>query len=229
MLTERIFEDHDKNISHFYFAEVTRRNCRPCGPNVIPYPLSSEPHCGDSSYYSFACNDSTGEVSFQTLNGSYPVIDIDIDNRTFVIQVHEENSCDNTKKPGTQVAWLNQSLPFHPINRCYNTEKLQNRTSGQARYGIRMIMWEPPLEPTCITSADCEDWPNSSCNMIGQGKRRCLCNQYYKWDGLVLNCTTGVDHLFDQPPFTTCNSLVYILHFNHQLKFQFLFLQCMQL
>ncbi|XP_009762554.1 G-type lectin S-receptor-like serine/threonine-protein kinase At4g03230 isoform X1 [Nicotiana sylvestris] len=171
--------------------EVTRRNCRPCGPNVIPYPLSSEPHCGDSSYYSFACNDSTGEVSFQTLNGSYPVIDIDIDNRRFVIQVHEENSCDNTKKPGTQVAWLNQSLPFHPINRCYNTEKLQNRTSGQARYGIRMIMWEPPLEPTCIASADCEDWPNSSCNMTGQGKRRCLCNQYYKWDGSVLNCTTA--------------------------------------
>ncbi|KAM3251653.1 G-type lectin S-receptor-like serine/threonine-protein kinase isoform X1 [Capsicum annuum] len=165
---------------------ITRRNCKPCGPNIIPYPLSSQPNCGDPLYYSFSCDDLTGEASFKTLNGSFPIIDIDEENRTFVIQVHAENvgnSCD-MKRPMTQDVWLNQSLPFHPINRCYNG-KLQNLSS----INEIQIMWEPPPEPTCTTSADCEDWPNSSCSIAGGGLRRCLCNQYYKWDGLALNCT----------------------------------------
>lgn len=141
-------------------------------------------------YYSFSCDDLTGEASFQTPNGSFPVIDTDGENRTFTIQVPAENagnSC-NTKN---QVVWLNQSLPFRPTNQCYNGH-LQNLKSG----GIIQIMWEPPPEPTCSTSADCEDWSNSSCKIReGQGQRRCLCNQYYKWDGLALNCTRGVDLL----------------------------------
>ncbi|XP_055804043.1 G-type lectin S-receptor-like serine/threonine-protein kinase At4g03230 isoform X2 [Solanum dulcamara] len=166
---------------------VTRRNCKPCGSNIIPYPLSSQPNCGDPLYYSFSCDDLTGEARFRTLNGSYPVIDIVEENRTFVIQVHAENagnSCD-TK---TQVLWLNQSLPFHRTNWCYEG-KSQILSSGGFRNEIQ-IMWKPPPEPTCSTSADCVDWPNSSCNIReGQGQRRCLCNQFYKWDDLALNCT----------------------------------------
>ncbi|KAK4354249.1 hypothetical protein RND71_026443 [Anisodus tanguticus] len=166
--------------------EVTRRDCLPCGPNVIPYPLSSQPHCGDPLYYSFSCNNSTGEVNFRTLNGSYPVIDIVKENRTFVIQVDAENVCD-TKKPVTQVVWINKSLPFHQIN-CDNS-KLQ-KVSNEMQ-----IMWELPPEPTCTTLVDCEDWPNSSCNNTGQGQRRCMCNQYYKWDGSILNCTNAKEML----------------------------------
>ncbi|XP_059292308.1 G-type lectin S-receptor-like serine/threonine-protein kinase At4g03230 isoform X2 [Lycium ferocissimum] len=166
---------------------IRRRNCKPCGPIIIPYPLSSQPDCGDPLYYSFSCDDLTGEASFQTLNGSYPVIDISKENRTFVIEVHVENvtdSCD-TK---TKAVWLNRSLHFHPINQCYDG-KLQNLSSGGVINEIQ-IMWEPPSEPTCTTSADCEDWPNSSCgNITGQGQKRCLCNQHFKWDGLALNCT----------------------------------------
>ncbi|XP_049383761.1 G-type lectin S-receptor-like serine/threonine-protein kinase At4g03230 [Solanum stenotomum] len=166
---------------------ITRRNCKPCGSNIIPYPLSSQPNCGDPLYYSFSCDDLTGEARFQTLNGSYPVININKENRTFVIQVRAENagnSCD-TK---TQVLWLNQSLPFHRIDRC-DEGKSQNLSPGGLRNEIH-IMWKPPPEPTCKTSADCVDWPNSSCNIReGQGQRRCLCNQYYKWNALAINCT----------------------------------------
>ncbi|KAK6797553.1 hypothetical protein RDI58_005255 [Solanum bulbocastanum] len=166
---------------------ITRRNCKPCGSNIIPYPLSSQPNCGDPLYYSFSCDDLTGEARFQTLNGSYPVIDINKENRTFVIQVHAEvagNSCDAK----TQVLWLNQSLPFHRIDRC-DEGKSQNLSPGGFRNQIQ-IMWKPPPEPTCRTSADCLDWPNSSCNIReGQGQRRCLCNQYYKWNALAINCT----------------------------------------
>ncbi|KAK4711236.1 hypothetical protein R3W88_005749 [Solanum pinnatisectum] len=166
---------------------ITRRNCKPCGSNIIPYPLSSQPNCGDPLYYSFSCDDLTGEARFQTLNGSYPVIDINKENRTIVIQVHAEiagNSCDAK----TQVLWLNQSLPFHRIDRC-DEGKSQNLSPGGFRNQIQ-IMWKPPPEPTCRTSADCVDWPNSSCNIReGQGQRRCLCNQYYKWNALAINCT----------------------------------------
>ncbi|XP_015065701.1 G-type lectin S-receptor-like serine/threonine-protein kinase At4g03230 isoform X2 [Solanum pennellii] len=166
---------------------ITRRNCKPCGSNIIPYPLSSQPNCGDPLYYSFSCDDLTGQVHFRTLKGSYPVIDINKENRTFVIQVRAENagnSCD-TK---TKILWLNQSLPFHRIDQC-DEGKSQNLSPGGLRNGIH-IMWKPPPEPTCKTSADCGDWPNSSCNIReGQGQRRCLCNKYYKWDDLALNCT----------------------------------------
>ncbi|KAF3653630.1 putative F-box/kelch-repeat protein-like [Capsicum annuum] len=168
---------------------ITRRNCKPCGPNIIPYPLSSQPNCGDPMYYSFSCDDLTGEASFKTLNGSYPVIDIDKENRTFVIQVHAENA-GNTCDTKTQVVWLNQSLPFHPINRCFDG-KLQNLSSGGVINEMQ-ITWEPPPAPTCSTSADSEDWPYSSCNITEQGQRKCLCNQHYKWDDLVLNCTRGL-------------------------------------
>ncbi|CAN4084004.1 unnamed protein product [Withania somnifera] len=180
---------------------ITRRNCKPCGPNILPYPLSSQPNCGDPLYYSFSCDDLTGEASFRTLNGSYPVIDIAKENRTFTIKVHAANigdSCDNQ----TQVVWISQSLPFHPINQCYGGQ-VPNLSFGGFINEIQ-VMWEPPPEPRCSTSADCVDWPNSSCNIReGQGQRRCFCNQYYKWDDLVLNCTRaketilrdGIEHL----------------------------------
>jgi hypothetical protein len=52
------------------------------------------------------------------------------------------------------------------------------------------ISWAPPQEPSCTSSTDCKDWPNSTCNITSDGKRRCLCNQNFLWDGLNLNCST---------------------------------------
>ena len=34
-------------------AGSTVRNCEPCGTNVIPYPLSTGPNCGDPMYIAF--------------------------------------------------------------------------------------------------------------------------------------------------------------------------------
>nr|GLL34808.1 uncharacterized protein LOC109155677 [Ipomoea trifida] len=168
--------------------ELTRRDCRPCGLNMIPYPLSAQPGCGDPLYYSFSCNQSTGDLSFQTLNASYPVIsDISLINRSFVIEVPVEisNSC-NTRNRADGVILLNSSLPFNVKNWCYNDT---GHLLSQGKNSIE-ISWNPPSEPTCSASTDCEDWPNSICNYTEQGQGRCLCKSGFKWDALSLNCSS---------------------------------------
>ena len=52
------------------------------------------------------------------------------------------------------------------------------------------IIWESPQQPSCNSSKDCKDWPNSTCNIAIDEKKRCLCKQSFLWDGTILNCTT---------------------------------------
>ncbi|XP_055823173.1 G-type lectin S-receptor-like serine/threonine-protein kinase At4g03230 [Solanum dulcamara] len=184
--------------------EATRRNCKPCGTNLIPYPLSSEPYCGDPLYYSFSCDDIAGQVSFHTSNGNYAVINFDKNNQTFVIETaHKESvgNCDD-KGPVTGISWFNQSSPFTVISWCYNPEK--NLISEPLSRGkdLILISWKPPLEPICNTSKDCNDWPNSSCNITKQGERRCICQTEYKWNGLILSCSLSSE-LGTQGPLIT--------------------------
>jgi hypothetical protein len=47
------------------------------------------------------------------------------------------------------------------------------------------------IEPSCTSSRDCKDWPNSTCNRGTDGKKRCLCNGSFQWDGSNSNCTKG--------------------------------------
>ncbi|CAN4103416.1 unnamed protein product [Withania somnifera] len=171
--------------------EATRRNCKPCGTNLISYPLSSGPYCGDPLYYSFSCDDLVGQISFHTLNGNYTVINIDKGNSTFVIEAdHKESvgNCDD-KGPVTGISWFNQSSPFKVINWCYNPEKNLTLEPLSRVKNLILITWKPPLEPICTTSEDCNDWPNSTCNITKQGERRCICPPDYGWDGLILNCS----------------------------------------
>ncbi|KAF3973129.1 hypothetical protein CMV_003415 [Castanea mollissima] len=142
--------------------EPTVRNCVPCGTNMIPYPLSTSSNCGDPMYYSFDCNTTTGQVSFKAPSGTYRVSGIDPNTQKFFIQVKDGRSLR-----------LNQSLPF-------NLTKITNDVE---------IAWDPPLEPICNLTADCEDWPHSSCKSASDGKRRCLCTVSFQWDGTNLNCT----------------------------------------
>jgi len=165
----------------FYsFAESTVRNCEPCGTNLIPYPLSTSPNCGDPMYFSFYCNTSSGQVSFKALSGTYRVATINPGTRKFVIQVkHAENLNARNSRENLK---LNQSLPFNkPI-----WTSSSNFSSEEVE-----ISWIPPQEPNCTLSKDCKDWPNSTCNITSDGKRRCLCNQNFRWNGSTLNCTGG--------------------------------------
>lgn len=149
-------------------TEPTVRDCVPCGTNMIPYPLSTSSNCGDTMYYSFDCNTTTGQVSFNAPSGTYQVNGIDPNTQKFFIQV----------KDGPRSLWLNQSLPFNlnsPRNSSSNVE----------------IAWDPPPEPICNLTADCLDWQHSSCQSASDGKKRCLCTVSFRWDGTNLSCIQG--------------------------------------
>uniref|UniRef100_A0A2N9FQW7 Receptor-like serine/threonine-protein kinase n=1 Tax=Fagus sylvatica TaxID=28930 RepID=A0A2N9FQW7_FAGSY len=153
--------------------EQTVRNCKPCGTNMIPYPLSTSSNCGDPMYFSFDCNTTSGQVSFKAPSGTYRVTGIDPNTRMFLIQVK-----------GGGNPWLNQSLPFNLTSPRNSSSKISSEVTDDVE-----IVWEPPLEPICNLPADCKDWPYSTCKSARDGKRRCLCNISFQWDGTKLNCT----------------------------------------
>ncbi|KAI4363806.1 hypothetical protein MLD38_019978 [Melastoma candidum] len=157
--------------------ELTARNCETCGTYTIPYPLSTGPKCGDPQYLSFHCNVSSGEVSFETENGTYRVTNIIPESRKFLIQADQEqtDSCNGSSPP-----LVNVSMPFHAKQSCDGHEL--------------EISWEPPPEPTCIASTDCIDWPDSTCGAIIHGGKRCLCNRNFRWDPILMNCTRDKRH-----------------------------------
>ncbi|KAE8687771.1 S-locus lectin protein kinase family protein, putative isoform 2 [Hibiscus syriacus] len=173
--------------------EATTRNCGTCGTNLIPYPLSTGPECGDLMYFSFDCNNDTDELSFTAPNGNYSVITVNPDARTFVIQMKakEADNCSAMHSSATRILQFNQSSPFNVTGNCRGSVgNLTSDSSLEDTVEVE-ISWKPPLEPICTSSADCKDWPHSTCNETGNGLRRCLCNTTFRWDGSALNCTQG--------------------------------------
>ena len=159
---------------------------------MIPYPLSTGPKCGDTMYFNFRCNISTGQVSFESPGGSYRVTSIYPEIQKFLIQIKGADNC-RDKNAQDKLLQLNQSLPFNVISWC-NVESA-NFSSDLSFKGEDEVEigWDPPPEPTCSSPTDCKDWPNSTCNVTRDGKRRCLCNANFVWDSLNLNCTQGED------------------------------------
>ncbi|CAL1406813.1 unnamed protein product [Linum trigynum] len=171
------------SASDVWFKE---RSCEPCGTSMIPYPLSTGEKCGDPMYSNFHCNITTGQVRFQAGASSYRVTRIDLEDHRFVIQTDDPESC--------KVLKLNHSSPFHVMRMC-NADMGNLSSAGSFKSADEVeIGWEPPLEPTCSTSIDCKDWPNSGCNETRDGKKRCLCGTNFVWDGLNLNCTQEGGH-----------------------------------
>ncbi|PON40691.1 S-locus glycoprotein [Trema orientale] len=93
--------------------ELTARSCEACGTNLIPYPLSIGPNCGDPLYYSFHCNNSDGQVGFETPSGTFRVTSINPDTRTFFIRIKDDDNCKNSDNG--KFLKLNQSWPQHKI------------------------------------------------------------------------------------------------------------------
>ncbi|CAL9013906.1 unnamed protein product [Prunus brigantina] len=176
--------------------ESTGRDCEPCGTTMIPYPLSIGLGCGDPLYLRFKCNASTGQVSFMgpSGNGNYRVISINSRTNFLIITV---DNCDPGKVGEYQE--LNQ-LPFRVIKWCQaNVGNFSSEDSSSGSPVVEMG-WDPPLEPTCNTSADCWGWPHSTCNPAKDGKKRCHCNANFRWNGSNLNCTQ-VEGVLQVEPF----------------------------
>ncbi|RVW18001.1 G-type lectin S-receptor-like serine/threonine-protein kinase [Vitis vinifera] len=164
----------------------TVRNCETCGSNMIPYPLSSGSKCGDSTYFNFECNSTTGQVQFKVPGGAYRVTSINPETLTFVIQLKEADCSSRSLIPPL-------NLPFHLTDVCkeVGTDNFGSEMSLKNSIEVE-ISWDPPLEPVCTSSADCKDWPNSTCG-TRDGTRRCFCNENFKWNSSSLNCTQGVN------------------------------------
>lgn len=168
--------------------ESAATTCGTCGTNMIPYPLSTGPKCGDPAYLNFYCNLSSGQLNFKARGDTYRVTKINPGMHTFVIQTETADSCKSIKSNGNLLQ-LNQSSPFHVIRFCNvdlgNISSTISFTGGDEVE----IGWDPPPEPTCFSSSDCKYWPNSTCSARIDGKKLCLCNAKFKWDGLKLKCT----------------------------------------
>ncbi|XP_057746645.1 G-type lectin S-receptor-like serine/threonine-protein kinase At4g03230 [Arachis stenosperma] len=172
--------------------ESTGKSCGTCGTNLIAYPLSRGANCGDPMYLSFHCNDSTGQLDFETPGSAFRVISIDQDKRKFVIHIEDVENCeDQTSWDNKKLLLLNDSSPFHLTGTCYADPRTFT-SAAPMKHGVELeLSWDPPSEPLCSTLLDCMDWPNSSCNTTSDGNKRCLCNTNYFWDGMKLNCTNG--------------------------------------
>ncbi|XP_068667552.1 G-type lectin S-receptor-like serine/threonine-protein kinase At4g27290 isoform X2 [Aristolochia californica] len=97
--------------------ENTGRRCQTCGTNIIPYPLSTGPNCGDPAYNSFSCNSTAGQLRFNALDGSsYAITSINTELRTFVIQPEDMHICWPNGAKSKDVL-LNNRLPFYLTNR----------------------------------------------------------------------------------------------------------------
>ncbi|CDP16410.1 unnamed protein product [Coffea canephora] len=174
--------------------KTTSSDCQTCGKNIVPYPLATGHNCGDPSYRSFTCDESTGQLFFFTSDNRYEVININKDDRKFVIQVNSlrAENCAARTSVG-RVLQLNQSLPFSVTNWCYNESlTFSDHPSVQHEQGIQ-ISWNPPFEPICSSPTECQDWPDSSCAATAiHDQKRCLCNSNYKWDNLALKCISEI-------------------------------------
>ncbi|KAL4620265.1 hypothetical protein ACB092_06G140900 [Castanea dentata] len=108
--------------------EPTVQNCEPCGTNMIPYPLSTSSNCGDPMYFSFNCNTTSEQVSFNAPSGTYRVTSIDQNTTKFFIQVKDVGSLR-----------LNHSLPFNQTTPRNSSSNVLSRITDDVE-----IVWEPP-------------------------------------------------------------------------------------
>ncbi|PPD69895.1 hypothetical protein GOBAR_DD33223 [Gossypium barbadense] len=190
---KNIQEDQDDGYDLYVRVPVsdiapTSRSCLPCGTNLVPYPLSTGPNCGDPVYYSFDCDMVTGQLSFMTPSGNYTVTHVNPKASIFDIemQAKEAVNCHAMHSSGSKILQLNRSSPFNVTSSC--SSNFTNDSPLKSTIEVK-ITWKPPLEPTCNSSADCKEWPHSTCNITGTGQKRCLCNSAFRWDGLGLTCS----------------------------------------
>ena len=140
-------------------------------------------------YSNFYCNNDTDQLSFRAPSGNYNVISVNPEERIFFIQMQAEeaDNCNAMHSSGSKILQLSQPSPFNVTSRC--SSDLGNFTTDSSlNFTVVEISWKPPSEPTCTSSADCKDWPHSSCNKT---QKRCLCNTTFRWDGSALNCSRG--------------------------------------
>lgn len=93
----------------------SQKTCPPCGSIQVPYPLSTNFNCGDSSY-PLRCDSNSQKLYFDALNGtSYVVLRIIAQLQRLVVQPSPwlPGKCVTQDMELSEGLWLNQSLPFN--------------------------------------------------------------------------------------------------------------------
>ncbi|XP_041024916.1 wall-associated receptor kinase-like 20 isoform X1 [Juglans microcarpa x Juglans regia] len=93
----------------------SQKSCSNCGSIEIPYPLSTNPNCGDPDY-SLRCDPHSQKLYFVALNGSsYAVVSIMAASQRMVVQPSAwlPDRCVTQDMLVSEGLWLNQSLPFN--------------------------------------------------------------------------------------------------------------------
>ncbi|KAM7263967.1 hypothetical protein ACFE04_001650 [Oxalis oulophora] len=87
--------------------------CPSCGTQQVPYPLSTNPTCGDQNY-NIICNTTTNTLLFPTLNNTYTITSISSSIQRLTISPSPliDNTC-VTSDYIHQGVQLNSSLPFN--------------------------------------------------------------------------------------------------------------------
>ncbi|XVF44496.1 hypothetical protein PTKIN_Ptkin02bG0128100 [Pterospermum kingtungense] len=159
-------------------SELGHRTCETCGTNIIPYPLSTGPSCGDPNYLNFKCQNGTdtGEISFKASGRTYRVTSMNSETQRLSIQF---DNCSRVRDSPQKLLKLPGSSPFFVSSSCNST---WDDFEGKWFYEVQ-IGWKTPLQPICNSSEDCQDWPNSFCNVEADGKNRyCTCSPSFQWD-----------------------------------------------
>ncbi|MED6204992.1 hypothetical protein PIB30_013988 [Stylosanthes scabra] len=167
---DRIFTSSSYNVLVKSSDIDPTAGCNPCGIYTIPYPLSTEPNCGDPEY-KFDCSYSTGQVSFMMPGGqSKRVTWIDENTRKFYIEADDTVHCDyiyQNDRPDP---------PFNVTNWCFKENQIE-------------ISWQPPAERPCNKPNDCIGFPHSTCRPTTEGENKCLCDPKYQWNATISTCT----------------------------------------
>ncbi|KAH0971529.1 hypothetical protein GBA52_023685 [Prunus armeniaca] len=93
----------------------SQKTCPECGSIKVPYPLSTNPDCGDPDY-SLHCDPSSKKLYVDALNGSYYlVLQIMALNQRMLVQPSPwlPDKCVTQDMVVSEGLWLNQSLPFN--------------------------------------------------------------------------------------------------------------------
>lgn len=93
----------------------SQKTCPSCGLMQVPYPLSTNPGCGDPNYH-LRCDNSDHKLYFDALNGSsYLVLSIEAATQRMVVQPSPwvPGTCITQDMVKSEGLLLNQTLPFN--------------------------------------------------------------------------------------------------------------------
>ncbi|KAL3358237.1 hypothetical protein AABB24_015403 [Solanum stoloniferum] len=102
-------------LLHFFCYSCSQKTCPNCGSLEVPYPLSTNPNCGNPDY-SIRCDPHSHKLYLDTLNGSsYVILRIMASFQRMVVQPSPwmPGTCVTQDMSVSEGLWLNQTLPFN--------------------------------------------------------------------------------------------------------------------